>query len=152
MKIAWARLHCQRLATGRLTRPADVVGWLGAVQAQEYPLAVWSVGQRLRDCSARHVQTAIADGSILRTHVLRPTWHFVTPADIRWMLDLTAPRIQRLMATYNRRLELDAATLSRGTAIIERALGDGQYLTRAELAGRLDEAGLNPAAVAPRRS
>ena len=26
----------------------------------------------------------------LRTPVLRPTWHFVTPADIRWLLALTA--------------------------------------------------------------
>ncbi len=89
----------------------------------------------MRDgATAADVEASFERGDILRTHVMRPTWHFVTPADIRWMLDLTAPRIQRLLATYNRRLELDSATLSRGTAILERALGDGQYLTRAELA------------------
>jgi hypothetical protein len=88
------------------------------------------------------VERAFEEGRILRTHLMRPTWHFVTPADIRWMLDLTGARVQRVMAPYNRHLELDAATMTRGMKIIERALGDRQYLTRAELGERLQHQGL----------
>jgi hypothetical protein len=73
MKIAWARLHCQRLAAGRLTRPADVVGWLGAVQAQEYPFAKWGLALRMRRATDASVEHAFTAGAILRTHVLRPT-------------------------------------------------------------------------------
>ena len=57
------------------------------------------------------MQRALAEGAILRTHVLRPTWHFVTPDDIRWLLRLTAPRVQALNAGMYRKLELDAPVL-----------------------------------------
>ena len=80
------------------------------------------------------VERAVNEGSILRTHVLRPTWHFVTPADIRWMLALTAPRIKAAMAYYDRQLELDAAVFRRSNSALSRALRDGTQLTRAELA------------------
>src|SRR5262245_26686737 len=82
------------------------------------------------------VERAFDAGRILRTHVLRPTWHFVTPADIMWLLDLTGSRVYRAMSSSFRREALDTRTLLRGTAAIERALRDGQHLTRAELAQR----------------
>src|SRR6185436_13066657 len=88
------------------------------------------------------IEEALARGRILRTHVLRPTWHFVTPADIRWLLELTGPRVQRVMSSYNRKLELDAKTMARGLPIIERALGDGEYLTRTEIGEHLRRARL----------
>jgi hypothetical protein len=88
------------------------------------------------------VERAIERGQILRTHVLRPTWHFVTPADIRWMLELTAPEVHRRMSTYDRQLGLDAAVMTRATRIIERALGDRGHLTRGELGAELERAGL----------
>lgn len=92
------------------------------------------------------VERAVSDGSILRTHVLRPTWHFVTPADIRWMLALTAPRIKAAMAYYDRKLELDDAAFRRSHTALTRALRDGNQLTRAELGqalrrGRVDVTG-----------
>jgi hypothetical protein len=76
---------------------------------------------------------------------MRPTWHFVTPSDIGWLIDLTGPRVQRAMAPYHRRLELDARTLTGGSAIVERALGDRRYSTRAELGQRLQRGGLTMA-------
>src|SRR5204863_7412846 len=88
------------------------------------------------------IQRAFDAGEILRTHVMRPTWHFVARADIRWLLELTAPRVHRILSYYNRALELDARTLTRGAAVIERALRDRHHLTRAELAARLERAGL----------
>ncbi len=73
---------------------------------------------------------------------MRPTWHFVTPADIRWMAELTGPRVHRVMSSYNRKLGLDTKSFTRCAAIIERALADRQYLTRSELGDRLRQSGL----------
>jgi hypothetical protein len=142
MKIAWARLHCQRLAAGRLTRPADVVGWLGAVQAQEYPLAKWGLALRMRRATDASVERAFTAGAILRTHVLRPTWHFVTPADIRWLLALTAPRVRAAVAYYDRQLGITPAVITRANRAVARALSGGVELTRAELRAVLAGAGV----------
>ena len=139
--IARRRLAGQHLTAPTLAGPADVVRRLGAVQAQDYPGAKWAVALRTRGIVADSVvEQAVADGSIVRTHVLRPTWHFVAPADIRWMLALTAPRVSAAMAHYNRKLELDAVVFRRSNAALTRALRDGQQLTRAELAAVLRRA------------
>ena len=137
-----------RLANQLLTRvgcasAADVVAWFGAMQAQEYAAARWAIALRLRDTVVdAAIERAFDEGRILRTHVMRPTWHFVTPEDIRWMLELTAPRLHRAMTPHNTRLELDRRTLVKGTAVIERALGDEGFLTRRELGERLGRARL----------
>ena len=137
----------QRLSNQRITRPgrsgpARMVAWLGAVQAQEYGPAKWSLGLRLPGATDAALDRAVNQGRILRTHVLRPTWHFVTPTDIRWMLELTAPQVHRTMSSYNRKLGLDAGVMTRATGVIERALGEGRYLTRVELRAHLVRAGL----------
>jgi hypothetical protein len=136
------RLVNQGIDRIRHRKATDVVEWLGAVQAQEYEPAKWALGLRMAGATEADIERAFEQGRILRTHVMRPTWHFVTPHDIRWMLELTAPSVHRRMAVYDRQLGLDAATKKRGTAVIERALGDGQYLTRVELGERLKSAGL----------
>jgi hypothetical protein len=140
--IAERRLLNQCIDRARHRKPADVVEWLGAVQAQEYEPAKWALGLRMANATDAQIERAFDQGRILRTHVMRPTWHFVTPGDIRWMLELTAPSVHRRMAVYDRQLGLDAAIKRRGTAVIERALRDGQHLTRVELAERLKDAGL----------
>ena len=135
------RLRNQLLTRAGLRRPEDVVSWMGAVQAQEYEPARWGVGLRMRDATLdADVARAFDAGRILRTHVMRPTWHFVTPADIVWLQKLTGAKVQRLSAPYNQRLGLDTPALVRGTAAIERALRDRQYLTRGELGERLRDA------------
>ena len=119
------------------------MAWFGAVQAQEYEHAKWALGLRTREgTSIRDVERAFDDGRILRTHVMRPTWHFVAPADIHWLLELTAPCVHKRMAPYDRQLDLDARTMTRAARVFERALRDGRYLTRAELGARLQTAGL----------
>jgi len=146
--IATQRLHNQLLTRAGLRRPEDVIKWLGAVQAQEYEPAKWALGIRMHDGAVDDlVERAFADGRILRTHVMRPTWHFVTPEDIRWLTELTGPRIQRLMSTYHRQLELDSGLLVRGAKIIERVLRDRTHLTRNELAERLKRANLSFAGI-----
>ena len=98
LDIAHQRLHNQRITQRAFEKPGDVVEWLGAVQAQDYAAAKWAVGLRLQGATNDDVEQAFACGAILRTHVMRPTWHFVTPVDIRRMLALTAPRVHAVNA------------------------------------------------------
>ena len=113
------RLLNQCIDRARHRTPAEVVAWLGAVQAQEYEPAKWGLGLRMANAVDADVERAFEQGRILRTHVMRPTWHFVTPGDIRWMLELTAPSVHRRMAVYDRQLGLDAAVKRRGTAVAD---------------------------------
>lgn len=137
------RLSQQRLTHGQLATPAEVVSWLGAVQSQEYQPALWSLGMRMWDTRYDAIERAFNEGAILRTHVLRPTWHFVAPTDIRWLLELTALRVKASSAYYSRQLELDEATFTRSNDIIARALAGGKSLTRAELGQELARAGFS---------
>jgi hypothetical protein len=143
LDIARRRLASQHLITPTITDPAEMVRRLGAVQAQDFAGAKWALAMRVRGATDASIESAFAQGSIVRTHVLRPTWHFVTPADIRWMLALTAPRVKATMAYYERNLELDDALFRRSTDAIVRALRDGKQLTRAELAEVLRRAKIN---------
>jgi hypothetical protein len=141
--ISERRLHNQRITCTSLRRADQIVDWLGAVQAQEYEPATWALALRMTDdpiCT--EIRAAFDQGRILRTHVMRPTWHFVTPSAIRWMLELTGPHVQQTMTVYNRQLELDPRTMTKGVAVFERALRDRQYLTRQELGERLRRAGI----------
>jgi hypothetical protein len=141
-EISRRRLTNQGLSRPRFAKPADAVGWLCAVQAQDFAGAKWAVGARMRAATDAAIERAFNAGSILRTHLLRPTWHFVLPADIRWMLALTAPRLKAGLASRHRQLGLDAGTLKRSNAALERALRDGAQLTRDELREVLGRAGI----------
>jgi hypothetical protein len=136
------RLRAQRLTGALLDRPETVVRWLGAVQSQDYAGAKWAVAQRAQDCVDADVEAAFDSGAILRTHVLRPTWHFVAPADIRWLLRLTAPRVHAASATYYRKTGLDDATFRRSNGALAKALQGGRHRTRLELRAALHTAGV----------
>jgi hypothetical protein len=142
--IAARRLRAQRLTSEPFASAVDAISWLGAVQAQDYGGAKWALSQRVTETTDAELDRLFDQGSILRTHVLRPTWHFVLPEDIRWMLELTAPRVRRGLVGRYRRLELDAAIVARSHATITAALEGGNHLTRAELGGVLRAAGLAP--------
>jgi hypothetical protein len=140
--IALQRLNQQRLSGNPFATPDEVVASFGAVQAQDYAGAKWALGLRMRDGTDDVIEQAFAAGTILRTHVMRPTWHFVTPADIRWLLELTAPRVHAVNAYMYRQLELDDALFSRTNEAIAKALDGGRQLTCAELGAALAEAGI----------
>jgi hypothetical protein len=133
LNICGQRLANQHLGKQTLDKPSEVVRLLGAVQAQDYPFAKWGVAQRTRDATDAAVEKELDDGVILRTHVLRPTWHFVVAEDIRWMLALTGPRVRAVLASYDRTIGLDEAVLRRSRAVITKALQGGKQLTRTEL-------------------
>jgi hypothetical protein len=134
------RLRNQQLLESSHRTPVQIVSWLCAMQAQDYPAAKWAIGLRAPGSQDADVEQAFNDGLILRTHVLRPTWHFVAAEDIRWLLMLTAPRIRAANSYYYRQAGLDAKTFLKSCAMIHRALEGGQTLTRVELAAHLKRA------------
>jgi hypothetical protein len=141
--IARRRIRNSRLSGDGFGTPEEAVGWHLAMQAQEYGPAKWSIGQRSRGLVDSDVDRALADGSIVRTHVLRPTWHFVAREDLRWLLSLSGPRVQQGNAGRYRQLGLDARARGRAEAVIVAALEGGSRLTRNELAIVLDDAGID---------
>jgi winged helix DNA-binding protein len=131
------RLQNQKLINPSFNDAASVVGWLGAVQAQDYSAAKWAIGLRIKSALETDIEEAFNQGKILRTHIMRPTWHFVLPDDIRWMLALTTPRVKKILGSYDRRLELDEKLVTRCKKILTKALQGGKHLTRTELADEL---------------
>lgn len=141
--IPFQRLHNQLISDPVTKTPQDVVRHLGAVQAQDYAAALWAVGLRIPNSTEADIEQTLAEGNILRTHVLRPTWHFVPPEDVRWMLKLSAGRIHRQMASTYRVVNVDAKLFSRTNALIGKALEGGKQLTRPELKGVLERASIS---------
>ena len=142
LDFANLRLTNQQIATTKFTTPPEIVQWLGAVQAQDYGMAKWAVGSRLPGCTNQAVEEALNNGTIIRTHILRPTWHLVAARDIRWMLELTAPHLKKIAATMNRKLELEPGLFFKIFALFIQALAGGQQLTRPELMVILNQAGI----------
>jgi len=124
------------------TTPRQIVAHFGIMQAQDFNSAKWAIGVRLDGCTDKTVNDAFDKGEIIRTHILRPTWHFVTPENIRWMLQLSAKRIMQSMKS--RDLELGLTDEIYGTCyrIIEKALEKENHLSREELTTILHQAGM----------
>ena len=144
MDLARRRLAAQRLAGEPFTSPVQAVRALGAVQSQDYAAARWALAQRT-GASGAEIDRLFDEGKILRSHVLRPTWHFVVPEDLDGWLRLSAPRIREgFLRSRHRQLGLDEETVRRALEAFESALGEGAALTRAELATVLARAEVAP--------
>ncbi len=142
LQIPYERLLRQRIAGQGLTSPAAVVRWMGAVQSQDYAAGKWAIGLRMASGTEAELEAAFTSGELIRLHVMRPTWHFIPPEDVRWMQALTSPRVHAQNAYYYRNLELDAALCRRSNAALEKGLRDGKQLTRPELGAVLAKAGI----------
>ncbi|HEX4622788.1 MAG TPA: winged helix DNA-binding domain-containing protein, partial [Myxococcaceae bacterium] len=138
MNVAFQRLRTQRLVGPPFPSAVEAVRALVAVQSQDYPAAKWALGLRLRGATDRALDALCDAGTLLRTHVLRPTWHFVLPEDIHWLLELTAPRIKQALGSYDRKLDLDSRVHARAFGVFEKELRDRRYRTRTELADALE--------------
>ncbi|HTK19546.1 MAG TPA: winged helix DNA-binding domain-containing protein [Mucilaginibacter sp.] len=136
------RLQNQHLAAPQFTQPADLVYYMGAMQSQDYTGGKWAIAQRLKDATDKTIEEAFTNGDIIRTHVMRPTWHFVHPKDIRWMIQLTAPRVMTIAGTQHRQHKLDQIVFYRSENAILQALEGGKQLTRDEIAEALEQAGI----------
>src|SRR5579859_2771455 len=133
MNIPSLRLSNQLLLSHTLEKPEDIVSWFGAIQSQDFAQAKWALALRAPNQTDATIEQAFNEGKILRTHIMRPTWHFVTPADIRWILALTSPRVHRFNGYYYRQTGLDKGIFEESNEIIQEALQGGKQLTRAEL-------------------
>jgi hypothetical protein len=140
--IANIRVYTQHLNHDKFKKPEEVVGYMCAMQAQEYAYSKWAIGLRMLSPADKAVEKAMTTGAILRTHVLRPTWHFVLPQDIRWMLSLTAPRINAGNATMYKKQELTDAIFNKSFDVFIEAMRGGKQLTRAEIVTALNNANI----------
>jgi hypothetical protein len=113
-----------------------------AVQAQDFPAAKWALGRRVPGSRDAAIQAAFDEGRLLRTHMLRPTWHFVAPSDIRWIQQLTSPHVKRITASYLRKLELDAELVGRSFGVILQAIQGKGPLTKLAVHTTLSEHGI----------
>lgn len=132
-EIAQYRLLNQQLAGTEIKSAAGMVEWLGAVQGQEYAQTKWGLGLRLPHLLDNDIENEFNEGKILRTHLLRPTWHFVSAKDIRWLLNLTAPRVHQANAYMYRQLGLDDKIFNRSNDILIKTLQGGKQLTRDDI-------------------
>jgi hypothetical protein len=133
-KIAKQRLSSQQIGGTEFLTSEALVGWMGCMQAQDYAAAKWAIGNRIKGITDAQVEADFNAGRILRTHVLRPTWHFVSPADIGWMLKLTGPRVKAMNRPQCRKLGIDEAVIKKSQQLLIRALGGGNHLNRIALA------------------
>ncbi len=127
------RLYNQLLAGNTLQEPHEIVSYMGAMQAQAFEMAKWGVGVRLKGATIQDVEDDINAGKIIRTHILRPTWHFVAAEDIHWMTELSAPRIRPTFMGYGKYLGFEEGMIAPAIRIVEKLLRDGNHLTRQEI-------------------
>jgi hypothetical protein len=113
---------------------------MGAMQAQDYAMSKWVVGCRLPESTGALIEKALDKGEIIRTHLLRPTWHLVSAKDIHWLLDLSAPQIKAAMKSRNKELEITDALFTKSNTLLEKALAKAKQLTREDLLANLEKA------------
>ena len=144
MRIPDIRLQNQQLLNPLFSQPKELVSWMGAMQAQNYPMVKWAVGMRLKSATLQTVEKALAKGEILRTHVMRPTWHLIAAEDIRWMLKLSAGRIIAANESYAKGydLEISEELYTKSHNLLEKILCGRKSLTRQEIAEHFSRSGI----------
>jgi Winged helix DNA-binding domain len=143
--IARWRLRSQHLVRPHAASVLDALGHLLAVQAENPSQSAWAVASRTSHPSPDELRAALEDGRVIRTHVLRPTWHYVRAEDVGWLLELTAPRVRETTAKQLRAVHgLDGRRLDRAVSAVVEILGEHADLTRAQIAGGLRDRGFDP--------
>lgn len=137
--ISTLRLHHQHLLEASFNSPKDIVAHLGAMQSQDYDMSKWGIALRMKNPSDQIIEEAIDQAEIIRSHILRPTWHLVARDDYRWMLELSAPQLRRNAASYNKQVGLEERTIQKSLKLIEQLLAGHQYLTRDEIMSALNK-------------
>lgn len=142
-EISNIRLKNQKISDASNDDIKNIVYRMGAMQAQEFGMSKWALGIRSLNSTEQLINNAINNGEIIRTHVMRPTWHYVSPEDIYWMLDLTAHRIKNSMRARNRELELTEEVFTKCRNIIEKAFSTKKSITREEFGSEFNRSGIN---------
>ncbi len=136
------RLHNQRLASNFFSDPKDVVSYMGAMQSQAFDMAKWAIGTRMHIATNKSIDEALENFKVVRTHILRPTWHFVSADDIHWMLELSSPRLRPVFQSYGKMTGVDQEFVMKGCKQVEKVLENDNHLTRQEIISRLNAEGI----------
>lgn len=142
-EIAGLRLTAQQVAPGNFRNPGELTWWMGAIQAQDFNMVRWAIGLRVPGSTITSVEKAINAGEIIRTHLLRPTWHFVSADDLRWLLDLTAPKIKSGLKYRQNSLGLTNGMLTKTNSIIAGII-KGKQLEREDIKAAIVNSGIEP--------
>lgn len=127
----------------RAASVAEVVTWLGAMQAQDLASGLWSFGVRLPGHTAADVTAALERREAVRTWPMRGTIHFVPARDARWMLDLMAVRMLKGAARARERLGLSDETVAAAMDALGTALAGGGRLSRSDCLAVLARKGID---------
>ncbi|MDR2292751.1 MAG: winged helix DNA-binding domain-containing protein [Prevotellaceae bacterium] len=136
------RAISQQLANPTFDKAKDLVAWMGAIQAQNYNMCKWAIGVRLKSTTVADVEIALNKGEILRTHIMRPTWHLVVAEDIRWMLNLCREKLKTASSSSDKYLEISEKLYSQSNDLIAQMLEGNNHLTRHEIADNLNKSGI----------
>ena len=131
------RMFSQQLINPMFDTPKDLVSWMGAIQAQDCVMSKWAVGIRLKSPSLQQVEKALESGEIIRTHILRPTWHMIAAEDIRWMLKLTGKRIRSTCLSWGKQVGIDEKMLLKSSSRLGKILENGRHLSKQEIGAEL---------------
>ena len=142
-QISEIRAINQQLSDPVFKSAKEVAGWMGAMQAQDYSMAKWAFGIRLPEVTENTINKEIDSGNLIRMHLLRPTWHFVSSDDVHWMLKLSASHIKSSLKFRDKQLGLSDTILGKCNSAIEKVLGNGRHLTREVLFSELEGSKLN---------
>ena len=140
--IEHIRLTSHQLSQPLFENPEDLVNWMGAVQAQDYAMAKWALGIRLNNTVLNDIEKSLREGKILRTHILRPTWHFISAEDIRWMIQLSGKRIKTAFQSYGKSRGIVYEDYIKTCSLFEKVLA-GRSLTKLEITDEFNKTGFN---------
>jgi hypothetical protein len=141
--ISILRFNNQQIADSKINTVKEIAYWMCALQAQDFNMSKWAFGIRLQDSKETIINKAINSGDIVRLHLLRPTWHFVSSKDIYWILELTAPQIRAATKFRDKQLGLTENIVRESNFILEKSLRDGNHLTRQEIISNLKKANID---------
>lgn len=138
------RAVSHQLVSPEFEQPGELVKWMGALQGQDYKMSKWAIGLRMKSGSLKDVNEALRRGEIVRTHVMRPTWHWVAGNDLRWMLKLSASRIRKAVDQWTKGCGIDIteSEYTRCNDLFGKLLTGGVCLTKEELANAFEHAGI----------
>lgn len=143
--IATLRLYAQHIAQADFTSAEQVVSWMGAMQAQDYAGALWSIALRTKNLTQGDVEQAVVDRQIVRSWPMRGTLHFMSAKDAKWMVNLLAPRALNAAKSRREQLNIDETVLEETKRVFKQSLSGGNCLSRPDILAKLEAAGISTA-------
>ena len=139
------RLLNQQLVAPQFSNPAEVVYYMGAMQAQEYRQMRWAVAMRTSKPSHKAFKKAFDDGRIIRMHLMRGTWQLVSAEDYWPMIDLFAPKAIAVTKGWmsSNKISIPDEELMRVRDILAQTAADLGSATKEDFVHALEEKDLN---------